>query len=52
MWMPDNPEAKSQRRYRYDRKLDALDYGWKLANEILDVTHFLVSAFPAKAKGK
>ena len=35
--LPDNPEAKSQTRFVYRSKLDALTYGWELANEVIDV---------------
>ncbi len=41
MLVPDNPEDKSPRNFRYDCKIDALTYGWELTNEILQVTELL-----------
>ncbi len=45
-WIPDNPEVRSHRTFRYDSKLDALTYGWELTNEILDIAQVLVREVP------
>lgn len=41
--IPDNPEARSQKLFRYDSQLDALTYGWELANEVLEITGTTIS---------
>jgi hypothetical protein len=33
--IPDNPEAKSKKKFTYALDLDALTYGWEVANEIV-----------------
>lgn len=38
LWLPDNPESKSPKEFRYDSKIDALTYGWELSNEVFEVT--------------
>jgi hypothetical protein len=46
--IPDNPEDKSKRKFRYAGKIDALTYGWEIANEIVDVASTIVNAIPQK----
>jgi hypothetical protein len=48
IWIPDNPEARSQREYRYDSRIDALTYGWQITNEILDVARSIIKEIPEK----
>jgi hypothetical protein len=35
MFLPDNPEEKSRPRYKYDKKIDALQYAWFIADEMM-----------------
>jgi len=44
--LPDNPEARSIKKFTYNSNTDALSYSWELANEIVDVAHELISATP------
>jgi hypothetical protein len=44
--IPDNPEARSAKKFTYKSNIDALTYGWELANEIVDVAYELISATP------
>lgn len=39
--IPDNPEAKSRSHFAYTEGLDALSFGWELADEIVTVTEVL-----------
>jgi hypothetical protein len=48
--IPDNPEAKSQRLFTFDLQLDALTYGWKLADEIIEVAKAVVIELPEREK--
>ena len=32
--VPDNPEDKSPKKFRYDHKVDALTYGWELTDRL------------------
>lgn len=41
MFVPDNPEDKSPRNFRFDSKTDALSYGWELTNEIVQIAELL-----------
>ena len=41
-WIPDNPEVRSQRNLSFGSRLDALSYGWELANEVVDLASFLI----------
>jgi len=41
--IPDNPEAKSYDRFTYEKKLDALDYGWTLTSRVFRFTDELLS---------
>ena len=45
--IPDNPEDKSQRKYKYDSKIDALEYGWKITNEIMELAHTIIDELPS-----
>jgi len=42
--IPDNPEARSKRDFTFFRDVDALSYGWELANELLNVVSDVVEA--------
>lgn len=42
--IPDNPEARSDAKFTYVRGLDALDYGWKVANEVFDIAKAILAA--------
>ena len=46
--IPDNPEAKSPKRFRYDSRLDALTYGWELTTEIFKVAWAIINELPDK----
>ena len=47
--IPDNPETKSQRNFVFALRLDALTYGWELANELISIAAELVAAIPVMA---
>lgn len=44
--IPDNPQARSARNFRYDYKLDALTYGWTVTNEVVKLSHTLIKQLP------
>ena len=44
IYIPDNPEARSQTQFKYNSKIDALTYGWELTNEIYEVSREIVAA--------
>lgn len=46
--IPDNPDAKSKREFRFNSRLDALTYGWELANEILKLATAVFDALTGK----
>lgn len=46
LWIPDNPEARSHKEFKYDSELDALIYGWELTNEILEIVQAIVQTVP------
>ena len=48
-WLPENPKAKSAKEFRFRSQLDALTYGWELANEIMDTTKAIVQEVPDEA---
>lgn len=45
--IPDNPEARSQAKFQYTSRLDALTYGWELANELLKLADAIVGEMPS-----
>ena len=49
--IPDNPEAKSQRSFQFAGGLDALTYGWEVANELITVAGKVLAAIPVTANG-
>jgi hypothetical protein len=46
LWLPDNPEGKSQGSFEYAGKRDALTYGWQLANEVFKVASDVIGSIP------
>ena len=48
--LPDNPEAKSQRAYKYSNGIDALTYGWELANEVIRVAAEIFASIPTECR--
>jgi hypothetical protein len=40
--IPDNPDARSQKAFRFEGRLDALTYGWELTTEVVDATRTVV----------
>jgi hypothetical protein len=42
IWIPDNPEDKSQVKFIYDSKIDALTYGWELTSEMVNLVKMVV----------
>ncbi len=42
--IPDNPGTRSHDAFRYDRRLDALAYGWSVATEVVDLMRFVCEA--------
>jgi len=53
-WIPDNPKEvlHQKAKFRYTSKRDALTYGWKLTNEIVEVAQAIVDAVPDKKDSK
>lgn len=37
IFMPDNPEVKSTKKFRFSDEIDALTYGWVLTNEVTEI---------------
>ena len=46
IWIPDNPEDKSQVKFIYDSEIDALTYGWELTSEMVKLVKMVVSVAP------
>jgi hypothetical protein len=46
IWIPDNPEDKSQVKFIYDSKIDALTYGWELTSEMVKLVKMVVDEAP------
>lgn len=46
--LPDNPEAKSQKKFRFDSHLDLLTYAWELTNEIGEIAQVIIREVPEK----
>jgi hypothetical protein len=44
--LPDNPEVRSQRSFTFANNLDALTYGWQLANEVITQAAQVFAAIP------
>lgn len=44
--IPDNPQARSGKAFRYDSKLDALTYGWTVTDEVVKLAHALIKQLP------
>lgn len=44
--IPDNPQARSAKSFRYDRRLDALTYGWTVTDEVVKLAHALMKQLP------
>lgn len=51
-WIPDNPGVKSDKKFTYSLKIDALKYAWKITNEILEISNMLVEAVPEQTETK
>lgn len=41
--LPDNPEEKSTKKFRFDRHVDALQYAHRTYTELIKLTEFLIS---------
>jgi hypothetical protein len=48
--IPDNPEAKSKRKFTYITGLDALTYGWDVVNEVVSLATEVVTAASESAQ--
>ena len=46
--LPDNPEGRSQPAFKFEKNLDALTYGWELANEVMNVATTVFARIPAQ----
>lgn len=42
--IPDNPECRSKAKFRYDRNMDALTYGWEATNELVEMSEAIIEA--------
>jgi hypothetical protein len=47
--IPDNPEAKSKKKFTYVGALDALTYGWDVVNEVVSLATEVVTAAAASS---
>jgi hypothetical protein len=52
VWIPDNPEDKSQEKFIYDSEIDALTYGWELTSEMVKLVKMVVDEAPETEKMK
>jgi hypothetical protein len=46
--LPDNPEKKSQSAFEFAGNLDALTYGWELANEVFKMAAEVFASIPTQ----
>ncbi len=44
--IPDNPDARSRKNFKYEAGLDALTYGWETTNEVLNLAAEVVATPP------
>jgi hypothetical protein len=44
MLIPDNPEVKSEKAFKYDQGIDALTHGWELTNELISLSATLLAS--------
>jgi len=49
LFIPDNPSVRSMRNFTYKSRIDALSYGWRVAEEILSLGRFVAAAAAAPA---
>jgi hypothetical protein len=47
--LPDNPEAKSYNRFSFQQRIDALTYGWTVADLTVRHATDIISALPRRA---
>jgi hypothetical protein len=40
-WLPDNPEGRSARNFVFHQQLDALSYGWRFADSVLQIVEIV-----------
>jgi hypothetical protein len=45
--IPDNPETKSRRAFKFATGLDALTYGWEITSELIGLSTEVFAAIPA-----
>ena len=50
IFIPDNPEARSQKKFKFNSQIDALTYGWEITNEVLSVAHAIIDEIPDENK--
>jgi hypothetical protein len=50
--IPDNPEARSQKRFTFRENLDALTFGWDAINSLLDMCTLVVDSVRARNAAK
>lgn len=44
--IPDNPEARSKKKFKYETGTDAFEYGWSLVNEICSLFADILQSCP------
>jgi hypothetical protein len=50
--IPDNPQERSPKKFKYDSRIDALTYGWELTTEIFEVAREILKALPQRVNEK
>jgi hypothetical protein len=48
IFIPDNPEARAASKFTFDRRLDALNYGWELTSEVIDVSALVADSIRSR----
>ena len=49
--IPDNPEVRSHKKFKFEKGLDALRFGWEAACGVVDWLEQLVLSLPARESG-
>jgi hypothetical protein len=49
--IPDNPEARSQRQFKFEKQIDLLTYGWNVTIGMLDIASGIMNAVRNRENG-
>lgn len=47
-WIPDNPSVRNPDKFTYDRRMDALTFGWELTDEVGFLVNWLLCHLPKR----